>query len=139
MFMDNREQFLAMLEKVENREIDVIVVFRLDRFTRDNVDAQAILKLLNICGCTLLAGDTVIDNKTAMGEFKLGIELQLNQYHARNTANRVMHGEIHNVQKGDCAGGQPPYGLKIVNKQYEINEDEAPAIRLIFSMTAKRT
>jgi hypothetical protein len=50
-----------------------------------------------------------------------------------------MQGEIHNVQKGDCAGGQPPYGLTIVNKQYEINEEEAPAIRLIFSMTAKRT
>jgi len=45
----------------------------------------------------------------------------------------------HNVQKGDCAGGQAPYGLKIVNKQYEIDEDEAPAVRLIFSMTAKRT
>jgi site-specific DNA recombinase len=68
-----------------------------------------------------------------------GILLCQNQYHARATASRVMQGEIHNVQKGDCAGGQPPYGLTIVNKQYEINEEEAPAIRLIFSMTAKRT
>ena len=29
-------------------------------------------------------------------------------------------------------GGTPPYGYKIVDKQYVINEDEAPAIRLIF-------
>jgi DNA invertase Pin-like site-specific DNA recombinase len=49
-----------------------------------------------------------------------------------------MQGEIHNVQNGDSAGGQPPYGLKLVNKQYEIDEDEAPAIRQIFSMIAKR-
>lgn len=44
---------------------------------------------------------------------------------------------IHNVQIGDSAGGQPPYGLKVVNKQFEINEDEAPAIRTMFSMAAK--
>ena len=136
--MNNREEFLAMIDKVESGDIDVIVVFRLDRFSRDTVDSQAMLKLLNKCGCTLLAGDTPVDNKTALGELYLGIGLNISQYHARNTANRVMHGEIHNVQKGDCAGGQPPYGLKIVNKQYEIDEDEAPAVRLIFSMTAKR-
>ena len=42
------------------------------------------------------------------------------------------------IIKGDSAGGQPPYGLKVVNKQYEIDEDEAPAVKLIFSMIAKR-
>ena len=139
MFTDNREEYLAMMNKAEKGEIDVIVVLRLDRLARDLDDATTSIKLLNTYGCTLLAGDDISGNQTPVGEFMRGILLCQNQYHARATASRVMQGEIHNVQKGDCAGGQPPYGLKIVNKQYKIDEDEAPVVRLIFSMTAKRT
>ena len=136
--MDNRDEFLAMLSKAEKGEIEAIVVLRLDRLGRDVADTTTTIKLLNAYGCTLLAGDDIANNNTPVGEFMRGILLCQNQYHARVTASRVMQGEIHNVQHGDSAGGQPPYGLKIVNKQYEIDEDEAPAIRKIFSMIAKR-
>lgn len=138
MFIDNRDQFLAMMSKAEQGEIDVIVVLRLDRLARDIADATMTIKLLNTYGCILIAGDDVADNNTPVGEFMRGILLCQNQYHARATASNVMKGEIHNVKKGDSAGGQAPYGLKLVNKQYEINEDEAPAVRIIFSMMAKR-
>ena len=136
--MDNRDEFLAMLSKAESGELQAIVVLRLDRLGRDVADTTTTIKLLNAYGCTLLAGDDISNSNTPVGEFMRGILLCQNQYHARVTASRVMQGEIHNVQKGDSAGGQPPYGLKLVNKQYEIDEDEAPAIRQIFSMIAKR-
>ena len=138
MFMVNRDQFLEMMNKAEQGAIDVIVVLRLDRLARDIADATMTIKLLNAYGCTLLAGDDIADNHTPVGEFMRGILLCQNQYHARATASRVMQGEIHNVEKGDSAGGQPPYGLQVVNKQYELNPDEAPAIKLIFAMIAKR-
>ena len=35
MFMDNRDEFLAMLSKAERGEIEAIVVLRLDRLARD--------------------------------------------------------------------------------------------------------
>ena len=138
MFVDNRDEFLAMLSKAERGEIEAVVVVRLDRLARDLVDSTTTIKLLNTYGCTLLAGDDISNPNTPEGEFVRGILLCQNQYHARVTASRVMQGEIHNVQHGDSAGGQPPYGLKVVNKQYEIDEDEAPAVKLIFSMIAKR-
>ena len=136
--MDNRDEFLAMLSKAESGELQAIVVLRLDRLGRDVADTTTTIKLLNAYGCTLLAGDDISNSNTPVGEFMRGILLCQNQYHARVTASHVMQGEIHNVQNGDSAGGQPPYGLKLVNKQYEIDEDEAPAIRQIFSMIAKR-
>ena len=136
--MDNRDEFLAMLSKAESGELHAIVVLRLDRLGRDVADTTTTIKLLNAYGCTLLAGDDISNSNTPVGEFMRGILLCQNQYHARVTASRVMQGEIHNVEKGDSAGGQPPYGLQVVNKQYELNPDEAPAIRLIFAMIAKR-
>lgn len=137
MFKDNREQFLEMLEKAKSHEIDAIVVLRLDRLGRNAADMLETINTLNECGCALLAGDDIFDSSTAVGEFMRTILLGQNQYQARVTASRVIQSEIHNVQSGTSAGGVAPYGLKLVNKQFEINEDEAPAIRTIFSMAEK--
>jgi site-specific DNA recombinase len=137
MFTENREQYLAMLNKVERGEIDAIVVLRLDRLGRDLADMTMAIKLLNAYGCALLAGDDISNNNTAIGELMRGILLCQNQYQARATANSVMEGEIHNAQNGDSAGGQPPYGLSVVSKHFVLNEDEAPAVKLIFEMASK--
>lgn len=137
MFKDNREQFLEMLEKAKKHEIDAIVVLRLDRLGRNAADMLETINTLNKCDCALLAGDDIFDSSTAVGEFMRTILLGQNQYQARVTASRVMQSEIHNVQSGTSAGGIAPYGLKLVNKQFVINEDEAPAIKTIFSMAAK--
>lgn len=137
MFKDNREQFLEMLEKAKSHEIDAIVVLRLDRLGRNAADMLETINTLNECGCALLAGDDIFDSSTAVGEFMRTILLGQNQYQARVTASRVIQSEIHNVQSGTSAGGIAPYGLKLVNKQFMINEDEAPAIRTIFSMAEK--
>ena len=137
MFKDNREQFLEMLEKAKKHEIDAIVVLRLDRLGRNAADMLETINTLNECGCALLAGDDIFDSSTAVGEFMRTILLGQNQYQARVTASRVIQSEIHNVQSGTSAGGLAPYGLKLVNKQFMINEDEAPAIRTIFSMAEK--
>ena len=136
MFTDNREQFLQMLERVKKHEIDVIVVLRLDRLGRNLADMLKTINTLNSYGCALLAGDDVFDASTPVGEFMRTILLGQNQYQARVTASRVMQSEIHNVQSGTSAGGQPPYGLKIIDKCYYINEEEAPAVRTMFSMAA---
>ena len=137
MHMDKRTQFLAMLEKAEKREIDVIVVVRIDRISRSAADSFAIFNRLNLCGCSLIAGDDISSKDTPAGEFMRGIMVCQNQYQARVTASRVMQSEIHNVQTGYSAGGQAPYGLKVIDKQFEIDEDEAPAVRTMFSMAAK--
>ena len=137
MFMDKRIQLQALLEKATKREIDVIVVVRIDRISRSAADSFLIFNQLSLCGCSLIAGDDISSKDTPVGEFMRGIMICQNQYQARVTASRVMQSEIHNVQTGYSAGGQAPYGLKVVGKQFEVNEDEAPAVREMFSMAAK--
>ena len=137
MFTDNRTDYLAMLTAAERREIDVIVTIRLDRFGRDAVNTETAIRLLEAYGCMLIAGDDVFEN-TPIGEFTRGVTLYLNQYHARNTASRVMQSEIHNAKKGDSAGGIAPYGFRMVDKRYELDENEAPIAKRIFEMASRR-
>ena len=137
MFTDTRTEYQKMMNKAENGEIDVIVVMKLDRLNRDLANASTTIKLLNIYGCYLIAGDDISDSQTPSGEFVRNILLAQNQFHARRVASDVMASECNNAKKGDSAGGVPPYGLKVIDKKYFINEDEAPAISLMFEWIAK--
>ncbi len=137
MFIEGRLEYAKMMNAAECGEIDVIVVMKLDRFARDITDAGMMRKLLDAYGCVLLAGDDVPNGDTPEGELMRNILLIQNQYHARRVASDVMAAECNNARKGESAGGAPPYGLTIVEKKFLINEDEAPAVRLIFEMTAK--
>ena len=136
MFTEKRAEYLDMLSAAERGELDAIVVVRLDRLGRDLADMTTAIKLLRAYRCILLAGDD-IGEETAVGEFVRSIQLCQNQYQARVTANRVMESEIHNVKQGDSAGGIAPFGLQIVDKRYEIDEKEAPAVQLMFDMAAR--
>lgn len=137
MFTDIRSQYIEMMKLAESREIDVIVVMKLDRLARDLADSTNTLKLLTIYGCYLIAGDDIAESNTPSGEFLRNILLAQNQYHARRVASDVMATECNNVRKGMTAGGTPPYGLKVIDKHFELNENEAPAIKIMFERCAK--
>ena len=137
MFIDTREEFLKMLDKVKKREIDVIVVLRYDRLSRNSVHINQILDVLEKWNCILISGDDIFDRNTASGELSFNIMTCINQFKSRMTACTTKQGEINNAKLGKSTGGQAPYGLKIVNKCFEIDENEAPAIRTIFSMAEK--
>ena len=137
MFTDSRTEYLSMLSAAERGEIDVIVTIRLDRFGRDVANTTSALKLLAMYGCFLVAGDDICDN-TPAGEFMRNILISQNQYHARITASRVMQSEIHNAKNGDSAGGIAPYGLRIVDKRFELDDTEAPTVKRIFEMASRR-
>jgi site-specific DNA recombinase len=132
MFIAGRTEYQRMMTMAENKEIDVIIVMKLDRLARDLVDCSTTVKLLGHYGCHLIAGDDISDPNTPTGEFIRSIVMAQGQLHARRVASDVMATECKNAKDGKSAGGIAPYGLKLVNQRFEINEDEAPAIRILF-------
>ncbi len=137
MFTDGRTEYQKMISAVVNKEIDVVVVMKLDRLARNITDMGLAIKLFQLNDCTILAGDDVPCADTPDGEFMRNILLCQNQYHARRVASDVMSSECNNAQKGVSAGGKPPYGLKVVKKHFIIDQDEAPAVKMMFEMIAK--
>ena len=137
MFTEGREEYRKMMELAEKREIDVIVVMKFDRLARDLADSTTTIKLLKFYGCYLIAGDDVSNPNTPDGEFLRSILLAQSQFYARRVASDVMSTDIRNAEEGISAGGKAPFGLKVVNQRFEINEDEAPAIKRLFEMHVK--
>lgn len=125
-----------MIESAERGEIDVMVVMKLDRLARDLADAAMTIKLLKYYHCTLIAGDDVNNADTAEGEFMRSILLAQNQFHARRVASDVIKTDCNIAKQGKVVGGIAPYGLKVVDRHYYINENEAPAVKTMFEMIA---
>ena len=136
MFTEGRDEYDKMMKQAESGEIDVIVVMKLDRLARDISDATTIVKLLNLYNVTLLAGDDVNNADTPAGEFVRNIMFAQNQYHARRVASDVIRTTCNEAKKGKTVGGVAPYGLKTVNRQYDLEETEAPAVKIMFERIA---
>ena len=132
MFTDGRKEYKHMMEMAEEQKIDVIIVMKLDRLARDLADSSTAVKLLKSYGCHLIAGDDVSNPNTPSGEFLRSIMFAQAQFHARRVASDVMASECKNAKDGKNAGGIAPYGLKLVNQRFEIDENEAPAVKIIF-------
>ena len=60
MFTEGRTEYLKIMALAEKQEIDVIVVMKLDRLARDLSDSATTIKLLEMYGTYLIAGDDVI-------------------------------------------------------------------------------
>ena len=134
MTTDGRVQYQTMMDCAERGEIDVIVAMKLDRLSRSLCDSTTAVKLLRAYGCYLIAGDDVSNPNTPDGEFLRNIMLAQAQFYARRVASDVMTSECNNVKQGKSAGGRAPYGLKLIDKRFEIDDAEAPAVRTMFEM-----
>lgn len=132
----NRPEYQKMFNLAKSGGTDVIVCMKLDRLNRDYANGETAIKELNACGCFVIAGD-MKNPETPVEEFTRGILMLQNQYIVRLIASDTMRVEINNVKNGLSAGGVAPYGYKTIDKRYYVNDDEAPAVRVIFDKISK--
>ena len=129
-----RPGFQRMLEDAQKGMFDVVVVHKMDRFSRDVYDALDVQRKLAIYGVRI---ESVIERfeETPEGQLQKVIQLGVGQYYSQNLAREVVKGLKENAYKAMHNGGIPPYGFDVdpETKKYLINEKEAEAIRIIFS------
>lgn len=130
----NRPQFQQMLVDASQKKFDILLVHKLDRLSRDIHDSLDIQRNLYQYNVKI---ESVIENydDSPEGELFKVIQMGMNQYYSRNLGREVMKGLIVNADECKHNGGVPPLGYKVnpETRYYEINEDEAPIIRIIFN------
>ncbi|MEO3135026.1 recombinase family protein [Turicibacter sanguinis] len=128
-----RAAFNQMLEDAEKGLFDVVVVHKMDRFSRDVYDALDVERRLGDYGVKI---ESVIEqfSDTPEGQLQQIIQLGVGQYYSANLAREVMKGLKENAYKALHNGGIPPLGYDVnpETNEYIINEKEAECIRIIF-------
>ena len=129
----DRPNFQRMLEDAKKGLFDVVIVHKMDRFSRNVRDTLNIESELAQYGVKIIS---VIEqfSDTPEGQLQQIIQLGVSQYYSSNLAREVMKGLRENAYKCLHNGGLPPLGYDVdpETKQYIINEKEAESIRIIF-------
>lgn len=124
-----------MLEGIKAKEIDAVVVYKLDRLSRKQRDTMAILEdIIMPNDIALVSLNEALDTSTPWGRGMIGILCAFNQMESETIAQRTKMGREAKAAKGGYAGGKPPIGYRAVNGELEIVPEEAEIVRKVFEM-----
>ena len=132
---DNRTDFQRMIRDSAKRAWDTILVYKLDRFSRNKYEMAIHRKTLRDNGVKLVSVKENIPD-TPEGVILESMLEGMAEYYSLELAQKVRRGQKESRIKGNYAGGGIPYGYKIEKidgqKKYVISEPEAAVVRHIF-------
>lgn len=126
-----RPSLQKMLSKVS--VFDMVLFTKLDRLSRNVLDANNINKILKDNNCVMKAIDEDdIDTSTADGTFIFNLKVSLAQREIGKTSERINFVFKNKREKGEVTSGQKKYGYNIVDKHFVVNEEEATNLRNLY-------
>ncbi len=132
---DARPDFQKMLKDSGKKQWDYVIVYKLDRFSRDKYEATIHKHTLRENGVKLLSAMENIPD-TPEGIILESLLEGMNQYYSAELSQKVLRGLQESYIKGHTTGGRRTYGYDIVDKKAVINEFESNIVREIFTKFA---
>lgn len=133
----DRPEFQRMIKDSERRLFDAVLVWKLDRFSRDRYDSALYKHLLRKNGVK------VISAKENISEGPEGIILEsmlegYAEYYSAELAQKIRRGQQENALKCKSNGGIIPFGYRVDPKEhcFVTDPEEAPVVQEIFSRYA---
>lgn len=128
---DNRADFQRMIKDSGKREWNYVLVYKLDRFSRDKYATAIHKKTLKDNGVKLLSATEHIPDTPEGIIFESMLEGYA-EYYSAELSQKVRRGMNENRQKGNFTGGFVIYGYKVENKKVVIDTERAEIVRYIF-------
>lgn len=130
-----RKGLRTMLEDIAFGQIDVVVVYALDRLSQRQRDTLYLLEdVFPQHNVEIVSLTESLDTTTPLGRAMIGILAAFNQMEEENMSTNLQMGRKAKAEKGGYAGGKPPYGYKVVDGKLEIDPKAAEVVRLIYGL-----
>ena len=147
---DRRPKFQEMISLCrKNKEIDTILVHKLDRFSRNREESIIFKALLRKHGVTVRSISEPFDPDTPQGMLFEGMIETINQFYSANLATETLKGMKENAERGWNNGGRVPFGYRLEQVTNENGrthskltlgpEDEVSVVREIFDMSVSQS
>jgi len=135
-----RPDLLRMLDNLDT--FDVLVFTRLDRFSRNVLQANKMVELMEEYNVGIKSiEEEDIDTSTADGKFNFDLRVSLAEREAKKTSERIKSVFEFKIKQGQPVSGNQPYGYKIETKDNKktIIKDKSliPVIEDIFKYFSK--
>lgn len=136
----NRPDFERMMKKVHSGQINKILVYKLDRISRNISDFSNLLVELQQCNCEFQSVSENFDTSSPIGRAMIYICMVFAQMERENTSQRVHDNYYYRTELGFWGGGAAPYGYKLAKTKYkgkyhtilEPDKETAPIVKQLY-------
>lgn len=128
---DNRPEFQKMISDAEQHCFNYILVYKLDRFSRNKYDSVVYKHKLAHHDVKVISATEAISD-TPEGALMEGLLEMFAEMYSKDLSQKVKRGMRESIIKGNFIGGSILYGYKVENKKIVIDDNTAPAIRYLF-------
>ncbi|MCM1297177.1 MAG: recombinase family protein [Muribaculaceae bacterium] len=132
---DNRPDFQKMIKDSANRTFEYVLVYKLDRFSRNKYETAIHKKTLRDNGVKVLSAMENIPD-TPEGIILESLLEGMNQYYSAELSQKVKRGMRETRLKGNYQGGGVPYGYKVDGRKIVIDEERAENVRFMYAQFA---
>ena len=128
---DLRPDFQRMMKDSSKKQWNYVLVYKLDRFSRDKYETTIHKHTLKMNGVKVLSATENIPDSPE------GIILEsllegMNQYYSAELSQKVKRGMYETRRKGHYQGGWLPYGYRIEGRNIVADEEQAGVVRYMF-------
>ena len=129
----DRPAFQEMMQRTRKGEFTHILVWKIDRISRNLLDFAEMYEELQELRVTFVSKNEQFDTSTAIGEAMLKIILVFAELERNMTSERVTAAMISRACNGQWNGGRVPYGYDYdpERKEFSIREDEERICQLL--------
>ena len=121
-----------LLEDIERGEIDIVVIYKLDRLTRSIRDFGRIMESFEAQGVAIAAVTQSINSSDSMGRLMVNVLMSFAQFERELASERTRDKIAASRKKGIWTGGRPVLGYDFADSKLVVNEEEAKQVRQIF-------
>jgi site-specific DNA recombinase len=123
-----RPALKRLLADIEASQVDVVVVYKVDRLTRALSDFAKLVEVFDRRGVSFVSITQQFNTTTSMGRLTLNVLLSFAQFEREVIGERVRDKIAASKKKGMWMGGMPPLGYDVKDRKLVVNKNEARTV-----------
>jgi DNA invertase Pin-like site-specific DNA recombinase len=128
----DRPALQRLLGDIAERQVDIVVVYKIDRLTRSLFDFAKIVEAFEAKDVSFVSITQQFNTTTSMGRLTLNVLLSFAQFEREVAGERIRDKIAASKKKGMWMGGLPSLGYDVRNRKLLVNEEEARTVLHIF-------
>jgi site-specific DNA recombinase len=132
-----RPALKGLLADIERGQVDVVVVYKIDRLSRSLMDFAKLVEVFERRNVTFVSVTQSFNTTTSMGRLTLNVLLSFAQFEREVIGERIRDKFAASRKKGMWMGGFVPLGYRVENRKLVIDTKEAGTVRMIFERFLK--
>jgi len=121
-----------LLADIDDRLVDVVVVYKIDRLSRSLMDFSKLVEVFERNDVTFVSVTQSFNTTSSMGRLTLNILLSFAQFEREVIGERIRDKVAASRKRGIWMGGCVPMGYDAADRKLVINAEEAAQVRRVF-------